>query len=78
MISGVVLWVVASVPGELAWLRQAAILVHSVSALVTIGGFIVHLYMGIAVVPGGLSAIVRGEVTREWAQQHHSGWKIGP
>jgi formate dehydrogenase subunit gamma len=75
VISGVVLWAVASVPGALAWLRQAAILVHSVSALVTIGGFIVHLYMGIAVVPGGLSAIVRGEVTSEWARQHHSGWK---
>ena len=78
VISGVVLWAVASVPGELAWLRQASIVVHSVSAVATIGGFIVHLYMGIAVVPGGLSAIVRGEVTSEWARQHHSAWKIGP
>ena len=78
VISGVVLWAVASVPGELAWLRQASILVHSVSALATIGGFLVHLYMGIAVVPGGLSAIVRGEVTSDWARQHHSAWKIRP
>jgi formate dehydrogenase subunit gamma len=78
VISGVVLWGISSVPGELAWVRYAAILLHSVSALVTVGLFIVHLYMGIAVVPGGLSAIVRGEVTSEWARQHHSGWKIGP
>jgi len=78
VISGGVLWFVSSVPAGFAWLRDAAILVHSISALATIGLFIVHLYMGIAVVPGGLSAIVRGEVTREWARQHHSLWKTRP
>ena len=30
-----------------------AVLVHAVAALATIGGFIIHLYMGLAVVPGG-------------------------
>ena len=75
IVSGIVLWGITSVPGELAWVRYAAILIHSVSGLVTMGLFIVHLYMGIAVVPGGLSAIVRGEVTSEWARQHHSAWK---
>ena len=30
----------------------------------TIGGFIVHVYMGLAVVPGGLSAIVHGTFHR--------------
>ena len=78
LVSGVVLWGIASVPGEMAWLRYTAILVHSVSALATIGLFIVHLYMGIAVVPGGLSAIVRGEVSSEWARQHHPLWKTTP
>jgi formate dehydrogenase subunit gamma len=78
VLSGAVLWGVSRIPGELAWLRQAAILVHSVSGLVTIGLFIVHLYMGIAVVPGGLSAIVHGEVTSDWARQHHPLWKTPP
>lgn len=78
VLSGLVLWGIAFVPGELAWLRYTAILLHSVSALVTVGLFIVHLYMGIAVVPGGLSAIVRGHVTKDWARQHHSAWKTGP
>ena len=49
-------------------------LIHAVAALVTIGGFIVHLYMGLAVVPGGLSAILHGEVTEEWARRHHPLW----
>jgi formate dehydrogenase subunit gamma len=78
VVSGVVLWGIASVPGEMVWLRYAAILVHSVAALATVGLFIVHLYMGIAVVPGGLSAIVRGEVSGEWARQHHPLWKPTP
>jgi formate dehydrogenase subunit gamma len=74
LLSGLVLWGIAAVPWEMRWLRYAAVLVHSVSALLTIAGFLVHLYMGVAVVPGGLSAIVHGEVTPEWAKQHHPLW----
>lgn len=72
--SGVVLWYVDSVSWDLRALRFAAILVHAVAALLTIGGFIIHVYMGIFVVPAGLSAIVHGDVTDEWARQHHPLW----
>jgi formate dehydrogenase subunit gamma len=74
LLSGLVLWGVAAIPGNLRWLRDAAVLVHAVAALATIGGFIVHLYMGLAVVPGGLTAIVHGTVSREWARHHHALW----
>jgi formate dehydrogenase subunit gamma len=74
LLSGLVLWFVASVPWNLRGLRHAAVLVHAVAALLTIAAFIVHLYMGIAVVPGGLSAILHGEVSEEWARHHHSLW----
>jgi formate dehydrogenase subunit gamma len=74
LLSGIALWGIASVPWEWRWLRYTAVLVHSIAALLTIAGFIVHLYMGIAVVPGGLSAIIQGEVTRDWARQHHPLW----
>jgi formate dehydrogenase subunit gamma len=74
LLSGLVLWFAASIPWELRALRYAAILVHAVAALATIGGFIIHLYMGIAVVPSGLHAIVHGEVTEEWARTHHPLW----
>ena len=73
-VSGLGLWFVASIPWELRGLRYAAVLVHSVSALVTIAGFIVHVYMGVAVVPGGLKAIVHGTVASEWARHHHPLW----
>jgi len=74
LLSGLVLWFVASIPWELRVLRYAATLVHAVAALATIGGFIIHLYMGLAVVPEGLHAIVHGDVTEEWARHHHALW----
>jgi formate dehydrogenase subunit gamma len=74
LVSGLVMWGVAAVPWELRALRYGAVLIHAVAALVTIGAFIVHLYMGIAVVPGGLSAIVHGTVSTEWARHHHPLW----
>jgi formate dehydrogenase subunit gamma len=74
LLSGAVLWFVATIPPDLRWLRPIAAFVHAAGALVTIGGFIVHVYMGVAVVPGGLSAIVHGPVTEEWARRHHPLW----
>lgn len=78
LLSGLVLWLVDSVPWELRALRYAAVLVHAVAALLTIAGFIVHLYMGLAVVPGGLSAILHGEVSERWARHHHPLWTGEP
>ena len=74
LVSGLVMWFVASVPWDLRFIRILATLVHAVAALLTIGGFIVHVYMGVAVVPGGLAAIVHGEVSEEWARRHHPMW----
>ncbi|MBI2187572.1 MAG: formate dehydrogenase subunit gamma [Acidobacteria bacterium] len=74
LLSGIVMWLVASVPRELRGLRYAAVVVHAVAALLTSAGFIVHLYMGLLVVPGGLSAILHGEVSERWARHHHPLW----
>jgi len=74
LVSGLALWFTEYIPWSLRVLRFAAILVHVTAALATIAGFIVHIYMGLAVVRGGWSAIVRGEVTEEWARAHHPLW----
>jgi formate dehydrogenase subunit gamma len=71
LLSGLGLWFVESIP---AWLRQLSIAVHVIAALVTIAGFIVHVYMGTAMVRGGFNAIVTGEVTASWARHHHRLW----
>ena len=70
--SGVVMWFINDIPWH--WLRQVAVLVHAVAALVTIGGFILHVYMGTAMVRGGFTSIIRGEVSGDWARQHHRLW----
>jgi formate dehydrogenase subunit gamma len=56
----------------LYWL--AAVILHEIGALVTIGAFIIHVYMGLFVVPGGFRAIVHGYVSRGWARTHHRLW----
>ena len=72
--SGIVLWFPAAFDGPSGVVREVAILLHAVSALVAIGLFIVHVYMGVFVVPGSVDAIVQGKVTREWARHHHRQW----
>jgi len=74
LVSGVVLWLPHWVPPALAFVRPAAVLVHAVATLATIAGFIIHVYMGVAVEPGSLRAIIGGEVTEAWARQHHALW----
>ena len=74
LVSGVVLWFPEAIPPAWRAVREVAVLAHAGAALVTIGGFIVHIYMGLFVVPGGLDAIVHGEVTEAWAHQHHRLW----
>jgi formate dehydrogenase subunit gamma len=74
LLSGIVLWIPDAIPPDLRAVRQVAILVHAIGALVLIGAFIVHVYMGVAIVPGSVDAILHGEVSREWARQHHPLW----
>jgi formate dehydrogenase subunit gamma len=74
LISGVVLWLPEKIPWSLRGLRYAAILVHVSAALVSIGAFIIHVYMGTAMVRGGFTSIIRGAVSPEWAQMHHRLW----
>ena len=73
-LSGVVLWFPEHIPWSLRVLQQAAILIHVIAALLTIGGFIIHVYMGTAVVRKGFSSIIRGEVSQTWARTHHRLW----
>jgi formate dehydrogenase subunit gamma len=74
VLSGLVLWFPERVPPSWRGLRFAAVLVHEASALITIGAFIIHVYMGTAMVRGGFTSIIRGEVSPAWAKAHHRLW----
>jgi formate dehydrogenase subunit gamma len=73
-LSGLGLWFVESIPWSLHWLRLLCVTVHVVAALATIGGFIIHVYMGTAMIRGGFTSIIRGEVSVAWAKTHHRLW----
>ena len=66
--SGLVLWWPELMPRAL---RLAAVLVHPLAAIASIGGIIVHIYMGTAAVPGALRGMIQGWVSPGWAASHH-------
>jgi formate dehydrogenase subunit gamma len=74
LVSGAILWFPESIPWNLRFLRYAAVLIHVACALITIGAFIIHVYMGTAMVRGGFTSIIRGEVSPAWAKMHHRLW----
>lgn len=71
LLSGVVLWWPQSMP---RLLREIAILLHPLAAIVAIGGLIVHIYMGTAATPGAFRGMTQGWVKRGWAASHHPRW----
>ena len=74
LLSGAVMSYPERIPRDRIALLPAVSIVHEIAALVTVGAFIIHVYMGVFVVPGGLRAIVHGYVSRAWAKAHHRLW----
>lgn len=71
LLSGVFMWFPESAPRAI---RPLVIFVHEGAALITIGAFIIHVYMGVFMVPGSLDAMVLGFVSKNWARTHHRLW----
>jgi len=70
-LSGLVLWFPEAMPRSL---RLAAILIHPTAAIISIGGIIVHIYMGTAAVPEAFRGMIQGWVRPRWAASHHPKW----
>jgi formate dehydrogenase subunit gamma len=74
LLSGVVLWFPEYIPWTLRWLRYIAVLVHASSALLTIGLFMIHVYMGVFAERGAFGSVIRGDVSIDFAKRYHPGW----
>jgi formate dehydrogenase subunit gamma len=74
ILSGLMMWFPEYVPFNLRWIRPIVVIVHEGAALITIGAFIIHVYMSVFMVPGSVTAMVQGWVTRDWARTHHRLW----
>jgi formate dehydrogenase subunit gamma len=74
LLSGLFMWFPEYISFDWRWFRPIVIFVHEGAALITIGAFIIHLYMGLFMVPGSVHAMVRGWVSKDWAKAHHRLW----
>jgi len=71
LVSGLPLWFPALLSA--GW-NQSARLLHHVLFLLTVGGFIIHVYMSTVMLPGTVPGMTTGRVTRAWAAWHHPSW----
>ena len=74
LLTGLILWLPQDIPWDLRILRLAAVFLHPVCALCTIALFIIHVYMGTAMERGAFGSVIRGDVSRAWADHHHHSW----
>ncbi|HTV59503.1 MAG TPA: formate dehydrogenase subunit gamma [Verrucomicrobiae bacterium] len=74
LLSGVTLWYTESLPWDLRYLRYLAVLFHASVALITIGLFLIHVYMSAIMEEGSLGSMIQGTVTRAWAWTFHRTW----
>jgi formate dehydrogenase subunit gamma len=74
LLSGLVLWFTESIAWSWRYLRYTAVLIHASSALLTIGLFLIHVYMGVFAERGAFGSVIRGEVTLAFAKRFHPGW----
>jgi len=74
ILSGVFMWFPEYIPFSLRWIRPIVVIIHEGAALITIGAFIIHVYMSVFMVPGSVTAMVQGWVTKDWARTHHRLW----
>lgn len=73
LITGLLMWFPEKLGGLHGWL-PIIVFVHVVAALATIAGFMIHVYMGVFFVAGGMQGILWGRVQVKWAKAHHRLW----
>jgi formate dehydrogenase subunit gamma len=74
LLSGVALWYTETLPWSLRYLRYTAILIHASVALISIGLFLIHVYMSAILEEGSFGSMIHGYVTRAWAWTFHRTW----
>jgi formate dehydrogenase subunit gamma len=74
LVTGVVMWFPERIPSNVHYLLTLTVFIHSVTALITIAFFIIHVYMSVWMTPGSMKAMVDGTVSQRWARAHHRLW----
>src|ERR1700730_13071193 len=70
LLSGIVLWIPEYLPWNARALRYLAVLIHPSAALLTIGLFMIHIYMSVFAERGALNSMIRGDVSQNFARRY--------
>ena len=73
MVSGIPLWF-PSLFDAGSGVARASRLIHHLSYLAMLAGFLIHVYMSSVMMPGTMSGMTSGKVSRRWALWHHPRW----
>jgi formate dehydrogenase subunit gamma len=74
LLTGVALWYTEAVPWSWRYVRYVAILIHASAALISIGLYLIHVYMSTILEQGSFGSMFHGYVTRAWAWTFHRTW----
>ena len=74
LLSGLILWVPEYISWNARALRYFAVLIHPAAALLTIGLFMIHIYMSVFAERGAFKSMIRGDVSQDFAKRHHRLW----
>jgi formate dehydrogenase subunit gamma len=74
LLTGAILWFPEYIPWSLRFLRYVAVLIHPSAALLTIGLFLIHIYMSVFAERGAFGSVIRGDVSEEFAKRYHPVW----
>src|SRR5579863_683458 len=74
LLTGVALWYTEALPWSWRYVRYAAILIHASAALISIGLYLIHVYMSTILEQGSFGSMFHGYVTRAWAWTFHRTW----
>jgi formate dehydrogenase subunit gamma len=74
LLSGIVLWIPEYIPWNARALRYLAVLIHPSAAMLTIGLFLIHIYMSVFAERGALNSMIRGDVSQNFARRYHRLW----
>jgi formate dehydrogenase subunit gamma len=55
-------------------LRYISVIIHPAAALLTVGLFLIHVYMGVFAERGAFGSVIRGDVSIAFAKRYHPGW----
>ena len=73
-LSGLVLWFPEYIPWNLRVLRYLAVIIHPGAAMLSIGLFMIHIYMSVFAERGAFGSVIRGDVSVDFAKRYHPAW----